>query len=76
MTELFGEVNPLDERSRTMGVGVGSNFWGTCLNRMPSPTMDDVGNGCTIIPCFHPHEVDPSSALLPMKADSGISTPD
>ena len=74
MTELFGVVNTLDERSRTMGVG--SNFWGTCLNGMPSPTMDDVGNGCTIIPCFHRQEVDPSSALLLVKADSGISTPD
>lgn len=70
MTELFGAVNTLDERSRTMGVG--SIFRGTCLNRI----LDAVGNGCTVISCFHWHETDPSSTLLARKPDSGVSTPD
>lgn len=74
MTELFGAVITLDERSRTMGLG--SIFWGTCLNRKLSLTLADVGNGCTAISCFHWHEVDPSSALLLRIADGGISTPD
>lgn len=74
MTELFGAVNTLDERSRTMGVG--SIFRGTCLNRKLSLILDAVGNGCTVISCFHWHETDPSSALLARKPDSGISTPD
>lgn len=74
MTELFGVVKTLDERSRTLGVG--SNFWGICLNRKLSIKLDDVGKGWMANPGFHGHEDDPSSALLPLTTDSGISTTD
>lgn len=73
MTELFGVVNTLDERSGA--IGVGSIFLGTGLKRKLAGGFIGVCNDFKIIPGFQRHDVDPSSAFWAPPTIGGISIP-
>jgi hypothetical protein len=73
VTELFGVVNTLDERSGT--IGVGSIFLGTGLKRKLAAGFIGVCTKGKIILGFHRADVDPSSAFWDPPMIGGISIP-
>ena len=74
MTELFGVVIMLEERSGTMGER--SMLPGTSLKKMLVSFAGKLCSGGKAIPRFQRHEVDPSSAFGALSTAIGISMPD